>query len=209
MSHVEAAFEASADRPDLVTLLGIMPEGLDNGGYGWIEPGEPLAWSSTRPLRLVRGFHEKPSRPDSERYRAYGWLWNSFVMVARVSALLALIKLALPDLYGAFEPVRRCLGTVGEAAAVDLFYCGLPTIDFPRSVLEARPGNLAVLPRAMWSGTTWATRRACRISEAPCMGEVLRRAEHSQHIVKVPRFWADLGLRRLPSLPPPSDFPSY
>jgi hypothetical protein len=45
MSHVEAAFEASADRPNLVTLLGIMPEGLDNGGYGWIEPGEPLAWS--------------------------------------------------------------------------------------------------------------------------------------------------------------------
>ena len=146
MSHVEAAFEASAERPDLVMLLGIVPDGLDRGGYGWIEPGEPLAWSSTRPLRRVRGFHEKPSRPDSERYRACGWLWNSFVMVARVSALLALIKLALPDLYRAFEPVRRCLGTVGEAAAVDVVYCGLPTIDLSRSVLEARPGNLAVLP---------------------------------------------------------------
>jgi hypothetical protein len=67
-------------------------------------------------------------------------------MVARVSALLALIRLALPDLYRAFEPVRRSLGTVGEAAAVDVVYCGLPTIDFSRSVLEARPGNLAVLP---------------------------------------------------------------
>lgn len=146
MRHVDAAFEASAERPDLVMLLGIVPDGLDRGGYGWIEPGEPLAWSSTGPLRLVRGFHEKPSRPDSERYRARGWLWNSFVMVARVSALLALIRLALPDLYRAFEPVRRCLGTVEEAAAVDVVYCGLPTIDFSRSVLEARPGNLAVLP---------------------------------------------------------------
>jgi hypothetical protein len=67
-------------------------------------------------------------------------------MVARVSALLALIKQALPDLYRAFEPVRRCLGTVGEAAAVDVVYSGLPTIDFSRSVLEAGPGNLAVLP---------------------------------------------------------------
>jgi hypothetical protein len=67
-------------------------------------------------------------------------------MVARVSALLASIKLALPDLYRAFEPVRRCLGTVGEAAAADVVYCGLPTIDFSRSVLEAGPGNLAVLP---------------------------------------------------------------
>ena len=72
MSHVEAAFEASAERPDLVMLLGIVPDGLDRGGYGWIEPGELLAWSSTRPLRLVRGFHEKPSRPDSERYGRAG-----------------------------------------------------------------------------------------------------------------------------------------
>ena len=60
-------------------------------------------------------------------------------MVPRVSALLVLIKLVLPDLYQAFEPVRRCLGTVGKAAAVNVVYSGLPTIDFSRSVLETAP----------------------------------------------------------------------
>jgi mannose-1-phosphate guanylyltransferase len=152
MTHVEAAFEASAYRPDLVTLLGMTPDGPDTG-YGWIEPGEPLSWRQPKQLYLVRSFLEKPAEPDSERYRAHGWLWNSFVMVARVSTLQALIKSALPDLYAAFEPVRRCVGTVGEAHGLEVVYCSLPTIDFSRSVLGARPANLAVLPV---SGVQWS-----------------------------------------------------
>jgi hypothetical protein len=73
-------------------------------------------------------------------------------------------ELALPDLYAAFEPVRRCVGTVGEAHELEVVYCSLATIDFSRSVLGARPANLAVLPV---SGVQWSDRRPGQIISLP------------------------------------------
>ena len=121
--QIEEAFAGAARRPDLVTLLGIAPDGAEPG-YGWIEPGEPVAGAPS--LRQVRRFWEKPSVEDAERLRAQGWLWNSFVMVGRVSTLLALIRLTAPDLHRAFAEITATLGTIGETPALERLYCGLP-----------------------------------------------------------------------------------
>jgi mannose-1-phosphate guanylyltransferase len=144
MRQVEDAFDGCSLRPDLVTLLGIAPD-RPEPGYGWIEPGEPVVGASSG-LREVRRFWEKPAATEAERFRAQGWLWNSFVMVGRVSTLLALLRLAVPDLYRAFAGITPALGTVGELPALERLYCGLPSIDFSRQVLTARPDRLAVLP---------------------------------------------------------------
>lgn len=79
MGQVELAFEGCARRPDLVTLLGIAPD-RPEPGYGWIEPGESVAGVGRSGLREVRRFWEKPEPVEAERFRAQGWLWNSFVM---------------------------------------------------------------------------------------------------------------------------------
>jgi len=144
MRQVEHAFDGCARRPDLVTLLGIAPD-RPEPGYGWIEPGEPVVGADSG-LREVRGFWEKPAAAEAERFRAQGWLWNSFVMVGRVSTLLALFRLAVPDLYRSFAEITAALGTVGELRALERLYCGLPSFDFSRQVLTARPDRLAVLP---------------------------------------------------------------
>lgn len=144
MRQVEHAFDGCARRPDLVTLLGIAPD-RPEPGYGWIEPGEPVVGASSG-LREVRRFWEKPAAGEAERFRAQGWLWNSFVMVGRVSTLLALLRLAVPDLYRSFAEITTALGTVGELPALERLYCGLPSVDFSRQVLSARPDRLAVLP---------------------------------------------------------------
>lgn len=145
MGQVEQAFYGCARRPDLVTLLGIAPD-RPEPGYGWIEPGEPIAGTAGFPLRQVRRFWEKPAAGDAERFRAQGWLWNSFVMVGRVSTMLALIRLSVPDLFRSFADIAGTLGTVGELSALERLYCGLPSVDFSRHVLTARPDTLAVLP---------------------------------------------------------------
>jgi mannose-1-phosphate guanylyltransferase len=145
MGRVEEAFDGCARRPDLVTLLGIAPDRAEPG-YGWIEPGGPVAGRADSGLREVRRFWEKPAAADAERFRAQGWLWNSFVMVGRVSTLLALMRVAVPDLYRSFAGVSAAVGTVGEFAALERLYCGLPSVDFSRHVLTARPDRLAVLP---------------------------------------------------------------
>ncbi len=141
--QIDEAMAATARRPDLVTLLGIAPDRAESG-YGWIEPGEPVAGAPLH--RQVRRFWEKPTMADAERFRAQGWLWNSFVMVGRVSTMLALIRLTAPDLYRSFSEVTATLGTLGETPAVERLYCGLPSVDFSRQVLSARPDSLAVLP---------------------------------------------------------------
>jgi mannose-1-phosphate guanylyltransferase len=145
MGQVEQAFDGCAARPDLVTLLGIAPDRAEPG-YGWIEPGDPVAGADGSGLREVRRFWEKPAAADAERFRAQGWLWNSFVMVGRVATLLALVRLTAPDLYRSFAKIGSALDRVGEFAALERLYCGLPSVDFSRQVLTARPDRLAVLP---------------------------------------------------------------
>jgi hypothetical protein len=67
-------------------------------------------------------------------------------MVGRVSTLLALIRLTAPGLHRAFSEIAGTLGTLGETPALERLYCGLPSVDFSRQVLSARPDSLAVLP---------------------------------------------------------------
>src|SRR5262249_57736883 len=44
MQHVAAAADSVARRPDLTILLGVMPDRAESG-YGWIQPGSPVAGS--------------------------------------------------------------------------------------------------------------------------------------------------------------------
>jgi mannose-1-phosphate guanylyltransferase len=83
---------------------------------------------------------------------ARGCLWNSFVIVARVTALVELIRQALPALYATLAAVRPAFDGLGEAAAVRDAYAFLPPADFSREVLVVRPQRLGVLPV---SGVTW------------------------------------------------------
>lgn len=149
MRHAGAAFGALVDRPDLIVLLGITPDGPEVE-YGWIEPGEPIL--GPQALYRVGRFWEKPSSDLAAMLWSRGCLWNSFVMVARVPALLALIRKAMPDLYHAFVAVRPTLGTPLEGEVLRPLYAHLPPTNFSKEVLETHPGRLAVLPV---SGVGW------------------------------------------------------
>jgi mannose-1-phosphate guanylyltransferase len=149
MDRVVLAFEAVQARPDLVVLLGITPATAEPE-YGWIEPGPPIPGTA---LLRVRRFHEKPTRAVAESLLEGHCLWNSFVMVARVPALFAVIREATPALASAFAPLRAALGTASERAAVRAVYRGLVSSSFAADVLATRPSNLAVLPV---TGVEWS-----------------------------------------------------
>ena len=145
MAHVEAALGVAHRRADLVILLGIAAN-RPEPQYGWIEPAEPIFGSWPCDLYRIRRFVEKPAPALAHVLWTAGALWNSFVMVGRVTALLSTIRGAVPALFESFLPLRAALGTPDEAAAVERLYCGLPAADFSRDVLATRPANLAVLP---------------------------------------------------------------
>lgn len=142
MGHVAAAFSAVRMRPELVALLGITPESAETE-YGWIEPAEPIPGSA---LFRVARFWEKPAPVLARALLDRGCLWNSFVMVARIPALLAMVRSAAPELESAFTAVQPMLGTVAESRAVRALYRRVAPLNFADDVLASRPANLAVLP---------------------------------------------------------------
>ena len=146
MAHVNVAVDVVRARPDLLVLVGIAPD-TDEVEYQWIEPADVIRGPWPGSLFKVRHLWQKPPRIVAEALlRPGGGLWNSVVMVARPSALLSLIKHAVPHLAAAFTSVESNLGTSWEEASLRKVYSQLPSTDFANDVLKTRPSNLAVLP---------------------------------------------------------------
>lgn len=152
MLWVDAVFRAVETRPDLVVLLGLRADHPEVE-YGWIEAGPPLAEAGGPTLYRVKRFWEKPAAATARMLLARGCLWNSFVMVGRVPAFLALIRRVAPGLLDALQGLASVLGTDLELAAARAAYRWLPSVNFSREVLTACPANLAVLPVV---GVVWA-----------------------------------------------------
>jgi mannose-1-phosphate guanylyltransferase len=152
MAHVKAGFAAVEAPPDLIILLGMEAAGPEVQ-YGWIEAGDQLLGGPEYPVYRVRRFWEKPTLALAEMLFQRGCLWNTFVLVAGVPALLALIRAAAPDLYGAFMTAWLGRSTLGESEALQSLYARLPSTNFSEEVLGTKAANLAVLPVR---GITWS-----------------------------------------------------
>jgi mannose-1-phosphate guanylyltransferase len=153
MAHVEAGFDAVRTCPNRVVLLGVRPDRPETE-HGWIEPGHPpvpLARPWPMLLSGVRRFWEKPRPKLAAALEARGCLWNSFVIVARVSAIVSLVREALPVVYETLAAARPAFEGPEHRAIRDA-YAALPAADFSREVLAVRPERLGVLPV---SGVTW------------------------------------------------------
>jgi mannose-1-phosphate guanylyltransferase len=140
--HMELAFVQAEQHPERVILIGVTPDTPEES-YGWIEPGTPLASGG---LFEVRCFWEKPSRKLAVRLKRGGCLWNSFVMVGRVSAFLEMIGRTFPDLLTSFESMWVAVSPGREESALHEIYAKIPATNFSAEVLSVRPSDLAVLP---------------------------------------------------------------
>lgn len=144
MAHVDTAFDAAQVRPDTITLLGITPTGAERE-YGWIEPQRSVLGNAARSITRVRRFWEKPSATLATSLLERGCLWNSFVMVGRVDALLRMTRAALPELYARFAAIAPLFETARERRALAEVYASISDANFSHEVLAARPQDLAVM----------------------------------------------------------------
>lgn len=144
MSHVDSAFAAAQTNPNIITLLGIQPEGPEVE-YGWIEPETSLFAQMPHAISRVRRFWEKPHLTVAKALMNQGCLWNSFVMVGRVDSFLKMTQRALPKLYKSFSAIATTFGTESEARALSNLYSWIPSSNFSQEVLSQRPDDLAVM----------------------------------------------------------------
>jgi mannose-1-phosphate guanylyltransferase len=147
MFHVEAASSVANEFPERVVLLGI-PADTPESQYGWIEPAHPFDFDlkGIKPALHVRRFWEKPSPSVALELWRQGFYWNSFVMVARITALLDLFARALPQLYISFAQLFFSFRSSSEKESVNRLYDEIPSISFSDNVLTDFCEELLVLP---------------------------------------------------------------
>jgi len=144
MAHVDVALDAVAVQPETVMLLGITPTTPETE-YGWIEPHASILANAKRSITRVRKFWEKPSLNLATSLMGRGCLWNSFVMVGRVDALIIMTRAALPEMYTAFAAVAPVFETPAEPKALAEVYSQIEESNFSHQVLAARPEDLMVM----------------------------------------------------------------
>ena len=142
MAQIRSALDTATSQRDLIVLLGLEPESPEVE-YGWIEPAQKISGHPN--VFGVRRFWEKPQRMLAEVLQLRGCLWNSFVMVASVQALLDVIECAIPELYRSFAALTPLFGTAAEANAIELLYRRVSEVNFSHQVLALKPERLAVL----------------------------------------------------------------
>ncbi len=142
MAHIRTALDTAQRRRDLIILLGVEPESPEVE-YGWIEPNSSLKGHAS--VYGVRRFWEKPNPMLAQVLQLRGCLWNSFVMVASVRALLEIVESSTPELYRAFSCMTSLFGTHVETRAIDSLYQRLEDANFSHRVLALHPERLAVL----------------------------------------------------------------
>jgi mannose-1-phosphate guanylyltransferase len=149
---VAQAVDLVRQRPELVALMGVEASAPETE-YGWIEPAaEPLPLPG-EPAFPIRRFWEKPSPGLARRLFHCGALWNSFVMVGRVDAFVALTARSAPELLAAFEPLRAVMGTAAEAAVATDVYRRLTPAGFSDRVIAAPSDRLVTL---RMKGVEWS-----------------------------------------------------
>jgi len=142
MSHIVSLAGFVLQQPDRLVLVGA-PADTPETEYGWIEPGETLGRIGSVPVLQVKRFWEKPSEPQARVCLAGGCLWNTLVIVAKLSTLLDAGQRLLPELT---TRVARAASRVAVDGGLDIDhdYSLAPKADFSRMILQASPPLLAV-----------------------------------------------------------------
>ncbi|HEX7375159.1 MAG TPA: sugar phosphate nucleotidyltransferase [Steroidobacteraceae bacterium] len=142
----DASRQLRHDTGDLL-LLGIEPDEADPE-LGYIVPA-----AEAGEIRAVDRFVEKPVAALATDLVAQGAVWNSFIIVAQLQAMLRLYERRLPELVTELRRAVRRDAVTGTLAEVASYYADLPMLDFSRDVLEGQEDHLRVVtvPSCGWS----------------------------------------------------------
>jgi mannose-1-phosphate guanylyltransferase len=147
-----------AERGAIVTL-GIVPYRPETG-YGYIRRDRKEVKVSGKTAYGVRAFVEKPDLKTAKKYLAEGdYFWNAGIFVATPEAILAEIKLHLPDLHAGLERLGKKIGAPDFEREMKAVYPRLQSISFDNGIMEKTQYPQMVVPcECGWSDVgSWAS----------------------------------------------------
>jgi mannose-1-phosphate guanylyltransferase len=151
IAHVLRAVNTVSHMQDKVAMLGIAPDRPETG-YGYIVPSNPLG-SSERAFH-VKAFTEKPNIHKARDIISRGGVWNTFVMVFKLSRMLELLAELVPDQYESFSEL---LVWPERASKI---YENLEPWNLSAQVLSRIPQHLVMLEVADVGWSDWGTRES-------------------------------------------------
>jgi mannose-1-phosphate guanylyltransferase len=151
IAHVMRAMNVIASLPDKIAILGVVPERPETG-YGYILPSGSV--KTIHKSFRVEAFAEKPNLDEARGIISRGGLWNTFVMIFRLSRMLELIREIVPEELEKLAEIRK-----RPNMAPDI-YPDIHPWNFSTRVLANIPQHLVVLKVANISWSDWGTRES-------------------------------------------------
>jgi mannose-1-phosphate guanylyltransferase len=144
---LRAAVNIARQRPEESYLLGADPDGPDPE-LGYVLPASRIGDVPAG----IAGFKEKPSADYARELLSIGALWNLFILVGSIRAILALFE---KDYASTVADMREALGREagGDRKALGNYYQNLAPLDFSRDILEIQATRLQIIrvPRCGWT----------------------------------------------------------
>jgi mannose-1-phosphate guanylyltransferase len=151
IGHMIRATHMISMFPEKIAILGIAPDRPETG-YGYILPGDPL--EPCERIFNVAAFTEKPT-PAIARYMiSHGGLWNTFVMVFKLSRMLELLSEFAADAFAEMSGLHESLDKDAE------IYKTISAWNLSTRVLARIPQHLMVLEVADVRWSDWGTRES-------------------------------------------------
>jgi mannose-1-phosphate guanylyltransferase/mannose-1-phosphate guanylyltransferase/mannose-6-phosphate isomerase len=136
-----------------LTTFGVIPT-YPATGYGYIQPGEPIADGASR----IAAFVEKPDLDTAKRYVEGGFLWNAGIFVFRAVDFLTELEIHAPAMYELVTDAYQRSTLTGDTRHLDSeSWNAIEPLSVDYAVME--PTTLgAVLPLSCgWSDIgSWA-----------------------------------------------------
>ncbi len=151
IAHALRAVNAVSRMPDKIAILGIAPDRPETG-YGYILPAEPLGILER--AYNVQAFVEKPNPIMARAIIGRGGLWNTFVMVFRLSRMMELLCQIVPDEFEKLSELRE-----SPERAVEL-YKTLGSWNLSSQVLARIPQHLILFEVSDVRWSDWGTRES-------------------------------------------------
>lgn len=151
IAHIRRATRLVELLPEKIAVLGVAPDRPETG-YGYLLPDSPVR--SCGKTFYVRSFCEKPSVAKACEAIALGGLWNTFVMVFKLSRILRILKRVVPDRYRSMAALARSPQSVAPA------YRTLQPWNFSTDVLTRIPEDIIMIEVDDVRWSDWGTRES-------------------------------------------------
>jgi mannose-1-phosphate guanylyltransferase len=151
IAHTLRAVNLISFLPEKIAVLGIVPD-RPATGYGYILPGHRV--ESSEKAYYVEAFTEKPELSKACDIISRGGLWNTFVMVFKLSRMLDLLSELVPGEFAKLSKLRILRHKADE------IYRTLVPWNFSTQVLARIPQHLIMLEVADVQWSDWGTRES-------------------------------------------------